>query len=509
MSKNNSDNSSHRLIIILIVFFAAFITRFAYLRFFPQGLHGDEAWTGMRADYIIKNGWIGFYDKVHSIGQWALPEYFTVPFKRYIADPYLSIRIPMAILGVLSIVLFTDFTFSILGLIPAIYVGALFITLPPFFLLSRVAFPGTSAIFFSTLSLWLFEKAYRYRKKYIFFSVGICLSLGALSYGAFPCFAIAMFISLFWYLYYPNKHDFPKGYLKKIGNIGLLFTGILPSLGIIIYCYRTEPLLRIRSQSASIFNLRTDLEWYEIYWQRILYLFKAGFIEPLVDLTDGLGSSTLFDYPSVSLLAISLIILIFTKDLQIKFWGIFLTTIVFFTFGLTIFLSNMGLFRRLLPIFPLLFFIFTLPLSDTIINKKWGVKTILHILLISTITVQITKTYEIFSNKHVNWVYCPELSAAAEFLDKLPQKPAFIFFYSSRWPYNYETFRYLFSLKNPNIPILNRSREFGYFKIEKAEPGTAFLLFDNYLSILELIQNVNPAGEGVISKNQFSYYLVK
>ena len=194
-------NSLHNLLLIIAAFIGAFL-RFFELKNFPYGLHGDEAWTGIRAEFIHYNGWIGFFDSTHSIGQWALPEYATVPFLA-INDPILIVRLPSAIAGTLSLIFFYLFLRNTLSKWPALFGLCMLAIFPVHILLSRVGFPPMMGFFFFSAGLWSFSKAAisvqrNARREKLLWSAmaGVLCALGSISYGAIPVVTVPLFLGL-------------------------------------------------------------------------------------------------------------------------------------------------------------------------------------------------------------------------------------------------------------------------------------------------------------------------
>lgn len=76
------------------------VLRLYRLDAFPVGLHGDEAWTGIEAVRILKTGFIGFWSH-SSYGNPALIFYFTALLFRLFGESVAVLRFSLAILNVL------------------------------------------------------------------------------------------------------------------------------------------------------------------------------------------------------------------------------------------------------------------------------------------------------------------------------------------------------------------------------------------------------------------------
>ena len=94
-----------------LVLIAGFLTRVAFLDLLPGGLNQDEASAGYDAYAILKYGVDrnGMKYPVHLIawgsGQNALYSYLCMPFMLALGVNELSVRLPMAIVGCVSLVL--------------------------------------------------------------------------------------------------------------------------------------------------------------------------------------------------------------------------------------------------------------------------------------------------------------------------------------------------------------------------------------------------------------------
>lgn len=148
-------------VFIASIFLVSFFLRLYKLEQLPVGLNVDEASNGYDAFALAHTGrdqhgnWFPIMFK--SFHDWVSPllTYLTVPFVKVLGLSVWSIRLPVAILGSLTVVL-TFFNLRKLGLKPLWQVfGTLLIGLGGWHILvSRWAIPPATVPFFSTLLLW-------------------------------------------------------------------------------------------------------------------------------------------------------------------------------------------------------------------------------------------------------------------------------------------------------------------------------------------------------------------
>src|SRR5690606_7818515 len=90
---------------VLFIWFigiVAVLARFTLLDSLPDGLHGDEGSTGLDARRIIDEGSIGPYTP-SALGQPAGPMYVAAVFVKLLGSEIVSVRAPMATMGVATV----------------------------------------------------------------------------------------------------------------------------------------------------------------------------------------------------------------------------------------------------------------------------------------------------------------------------------------------------------------------------------------------------------------------
>jgi hypothetical protein len=99
------------------------------------------------------------------------------------------------------------------------------------------------------------------------------------------------------------------------------------------------------------------------------------------------------------------------------------------------------------------------------------------------------------SNQAVVWVYVPQLTEASEFLADLDHEPKpYVYFYSSRWLFEYETRLYM----APGYVGEDRSVEFGHVDPPSLEADRTrdvlFLFLPAYTHLADEVVQRYPGG---------------
>ena len=90
---------------VVVVALLALSVRVFDMQDTPFGLHGDEAWTGIDARTIIDGGREEIWPYTRAaLGQPAGPMFWAVPFEKALGPSIEATRLPMAVLGALTII---------------------------------------------------------------------------------------------------------------------------------------------------------------------------------------------------------------------------------------------------------------------------------------------------------------------------------------------------------------------------------------------------------------------
>lgn len=269
--------SSKQRLILLIIVVLAFILRAYSLTDVPSGLNQDEAVSGYDAYSISTNlhDHKGNFMPIafESFGDYTSPilTYLLVPFVKVMGLNMLSIRLPVALLGTLSVLLIFRISLKIIDNINVALVGALLLCLMPWSIsLSRWSIPPNIVVFFLLLSiLWLFEAVNDQRKyKYILF--GITFGLLTYTYPTLKLFVPLMAVSII-YILLRNKVQ------KKYILISFATT-ILIALPILIMTILNGSKYNSRFNEISILSLNMPvIEFIKRYIEYFTPNFLFGF----------------------------------------------------------------------------------------------------------------------------------------------------------------------------------------------------------------------------------------
>jgi len=196
---------AHWVLLLLVAAVAAFI-RLYRLHQIPPGVNRDEASIGYTAYSLLKTG-KDEYGRPYplsfeSFGDWKLPFYIyeTIPFIKLFGLTELSVRLPSAMAGIITVVMTF---FLVRQLFSGIIVSEVLPLLSAFFLaispwsvhLSRVGSESNTAVLMVTIAVFLWLKALRGKSIYFIFSFPL-LSLTFFTYAGNHIFSSLLFFGL-------------------------------------------------------------------------------------------------------------------------------------------------------------------------------------------------------------------------------------------------------------------------------------------------------------------------
>lgn len=190
--------------------------RFWNLGRIPAGLHGDEAWTGLDARRVLSQGWIGPYVG-SALGQPTGPVYAVAGLFLFLPDEVATIRLAMAIFGVLGIA----FTYLAIreyeGPVAAGF-AALLLTGSVWHLhASRIGMMFVSCSTALMAGVWLQAVAILRGTVASFALAGLVAGLGVYSYNAYPA-AIPLYAVPFAYAWARSRGSAERGgVLRGVG----------------------------------------------------------------------------------------------------------------------------------------------------------------------------------------------------------------------------------------------------------------------------------------------------
>lgn len=487
------------LVVIAILTIAAAIPRLIALDSVPPGLHGDEAWTGLEALRIISDGGIGVWS-TSAFGQPAGPFYWTAAVLSIVEPSVASIRMSVALLGVLTIPAAFLFYRVLFGPKVAL-LGAAFLVVSFWHIqYSRIAFPVASLPLVETMAFATLFLALQRDRLWIYFLAGALLGLGFFSYLPYPFTAVgvAVFIAV-WTLTKAFSHYPMRDVLLRVGI--LAFGGLLTGGPLLLFLaanpenYGTYARLTLIPYiDGSIFDKVVLLG------TRAVQVVGRFFVASGIDYSDGLGTQPLLNVVTRFFFVIGLVVALrnFRRDPRYQF---VLLILLFSMLPAILTSTNWGENRRMIGALPMVYLLAAIGVSWTVATARPWLKqtyfipvtiaTVSVLFLISAYTNLTTYFRDYASADSTRWVYAEELTHACAWVAQQDDE-AVVYFYSGRWSYRYETCRLL----APDLQMTDRSREFGSFSIEKdSVRPTLYVFLPPYLETVDQVSAMYPDGE--------------
>lgn len=473
----------------------------------PDGLHGDEAWTGLDARRILAEGWIGPY-VTSAIGQPTGPLYLAAAALWAFPDTTFTLRATMALLGAATIpVAWATFAYMF-NRTTATFAAVLLCVMPWHLHLSRTAFMVTSWPLMELLALWALWAALRRRSYALTVVAGLIAGAGVYSYNVYlltlPLFAIP------WAWELLREDD--RGERLRIGVrlLGYVASAVLVALPLITYIASNTDTYRMHQR---IVGVQYSREWKESgvggkaellaerawEWQRALV---AG---GRPDLGDGLATER---HPVVDPVTYALAIVGFAVALTRIRRGEYAVLVIapfVLVWGALLTVED-GLFRRTLGMAPFIAVLAAIPLAGAWEwsraqprDDRWRTLAAAAVLAVPAYA-GVTGVWAYFGpvqeSRTMRFVYPRELDAASRFMRDLPPGTP-VYFYSDRWSFNYETRRFI----APDVEGVDRSLRFRRavvspdveFSRDPSRPA-AFVLLDAYLDRMPDVEGAYPGG---------------
>lgn len=504
----------------LITSLAAFL-RLYRLDAIPFGLHGDEAWTGLDARRVLREGWIGPYVG-SAMGQPTGPLYWAAIVVKTFGDGVYQVRMSMAILGIVTIPL----TYGAGSLLFDRRVGLLAATLLALsewhLHFSRLGFMVISWPMMEMASLVLVWWALRAGSCWRWGLAGVALGAGVYTYNAYWLFPAGLALVLL--VEAIRRPGWDR--LRQLARLaGAAAAALLVALPLLLYIQNPKNDYWAHNRLVSVFK---DPK----YEQRdtagkIRYLAdKAGDYvtamtwAPAPDGVDGGGSRAVLDRATLALLLPG--ILIAAWRWRNPAYLLLLVMLLAIPAGAV--LTVNGMLRRTLGLAPFLAMLAALPLGwvwsrSRQLPGEW--RHLGSVLVAIPILVAGASNVDHYFGTFpetplVRFTFAEELALASDWIAGLPPDTE-VLFYSNRWSYNYETRRYL----APGVPGADRSREFGgTAKVRNQldpdpawEGGIAYVFLGPYMGQAGPVQAHYPGGRLVQARDRYGqiafvgYYL--
>lgn len=230
---NIKEEYKHEFILYILLVIGCLVRSFG-IHTFPRGLNVDEASSAYEAFSILNFGIdrngnsFPVFIEAWGSGQSALYTYLMIPFVKVLGLNLISTRLPMILVGCLSLIVWYKLLTKIKNKEFAL-IGLAFLVICPWHIMKSRW--GIDCNFFPDITLYavFFIVKYLESKKERYFYIGsVLLGLTAYTYGTSYFFLPVFFISLLIYLRYKNEIKTSKIF------IGIAIVGIV-SLPIILY----------------------------------------------------------------------------------------------------------------------------------------------------------------------------------------------------------------------------------------------------------------------------------
>jgi 4-amino-4-deoxy-L-arabinose transferase-like glycosyltransferase len=495
---------------LLLVTFCAGIA--AFLRVyrvadFPPGLQGDEAWMGLEARRILKEGWIGVWSAT-AWGQPTGPFYWTAFLFRLLGDTTAVLRTAVALLGVAAIPVFFLFVRTVYTPRAAVISTILLVFSYWHIHYSRTAYGLISVTLVESAILLFLGRGIKSGHAWAFLVAGIVTGMGIYTYRGY-LFFVLLLVALWGVVVLQRPYP-----LKRLALHATLFA--LPIFLLAI------PMLKFISDNyddyaaygrvVSIFN-SPEYQKAEQPWGRSAFMaYKVGralaiyYVPRSADITDALGSHGLLDPVTMTLFTVGLGIAVWRWrrwQYSLILGGVALGVVAVAT------TVEWGENRRGIAALPMVFTAAglgadaLLDLSQRLLQKlkpQWETHIKTRALYLGMATVLLFAAawnihlyfHTIAGAEMTRWAYLYDLTHASAYLRS--QEPApYVYFYSPRWSWHYEARRF----QAPGLAGEDRSQEFGLFSLERRleHQHVVYLIMSPYERYLEELQRRYPGGD--------------
>jgi 4-amino-4-deoxy-L-arabinose transferase-like glycosyltransferase len=507
MANMKKSNFSRKevFVFLLIMIIGAFL-RVYQLDKYPAGFHGDEAWTGLIARQILKQGYIGFWSN-SALGQPSLFFYWTAFLFKIFGDSASIVRLSFALLQILSLPCFYLLIRLLFSYEAALFSLFFFITGPvPLEFARRGDLPAVSFSFFPSIYFYLLSlKTNKWRYSLL---SGLFLGLNNYAYHSYVLIApiLAAYTVLAVIL---NRKLFS---IKKalIPFFILITTYLLVFSPLLLITMKSPYIVFGKFRSFSILSseglrhLKSYAPQVNSSFEAIIYNFKVSLPLFYSGHDDSMGSHV-FDPIQAFFFSIGIIFAFRYAHKKYRLFPYFIFLTLFVT---CIFTINAPTFRRFQSsIFWAYIFTgvgaWTCLIWSKRILKKYNIIGTTLIITLSFVS-GIYNSYLFFSKYAVSQQTKSFTSysfvVAADFINSLPQKTR-IYFYSSIGPLNYETLRYLL---RSNIEAKDRSIEginYSDLMRDTEDQPVTYILFPNYLNLVNNLESIYPDGKKIEHKD--------
>ncbi len=482
---------------LLIVAAAATLPRFYRSEMFPPGLHGDEGGIGLEALRVLEEGWIGPYVP-SALGQPAGAIYITALVFKLFGASHLTVRASFALLGVCSVVASYLLYRTLFGRRVAV-LGATLMALSYWHLhFSRVAFLPISLLPFEVMSLFFLVLGFKTKRIMNFVMAGLFFGLCVYMYNTYPLFFLAV---LLFFVFKAVKRDYPlRDFAAQLAPFVIVV--VIVTLPLIMFALDKGSGYLTHHSSVTFFSDPAYLAKKGV-WEKTRFVAGRTVDSALVfhrggdlDGVDALGGRPLLDPLTGALFAIGVGICLWKWREERHF--LIVVGIATGILGIVLTTVYGGQYRRLISALPFVMVAAALPLDwacrfiEGSLDRRLAYPVLA--VVIGFVGYYNIRYYFVDFAQHptTKWVFCTELVESIDYVRSLWPEDTYVYFYSDRWSYNYETRQFLL----PQVPGEDRSRQFGAFSLEKADnrQDVVYLLLPPYEGLVDQIRERYPGG---------------
>lgn len=499
------------LAVIVLTAIAAFL-RIYRLGDYPAGFHGDEAWSGLEAQRILEEGWIGLQSG-SALGQAAGTFYVTALLILLLDASIFTVRLSMAIFGIATIpAAYLLFRIGF-GRLAALFATAALVVSHWHLHMSRVTFPVVALPFACTVAAAALIFAMRSRIRLAWPVAGALLGLAPYTYFAYPSFFVATLAVLAVYLFLQRDKLQPTLLSLALFAVGL-FVVLTPVISTIV----SSPTVQTgRMGQVWVFRSHEFPQGQPLFeqagflakrtWDSLTLLMR----NPRVDGTDGSGGEGAVDMGVAILAYVGLAV-------SVRRWRSppYLLALLAVLGALSVLVvtdPSTGTLRRSITAIPWVFGLAGVGVVSIVNIIRSGFGEGGRIVAVGALTlVLIAGSFwnlqyyfdDLAQSNQFDWAFAPDHVEALETAHAF-DNPGTIYFYSSRWAFDYESVRFLY----PESKGINRSDEFGTFDLTKVNDGpVTYVLIGHYAQEIDRLRQLYPGGDVIVDNDPRPRFIV-
>ncbi len=499
------------LAVVFLTAVAAFL-RIYRLADYPAGFHGDEAWSGLEAQRILEEGWIGVQTG-SALGQAAGTFYFTALLIWLLDASIFTARLSMALFGIATVpAAYLLFRVSF-GRPAALFATSALAASYWHLHLSRVTFPVIALPFACTVAAAALILAMRSRNRFAWAIAGGLLGLAPYTYFAYPSFYVATFAVLAIYIFLQRDRMKPSLLSLSFFSFGLLVV-LLPVIENVV----SSPTVQ-SGRMGQVWVFRShEFPQDETLSKKVRFLAQRAWDSltllkrnPRVDGTDGSGGEGAVDTGIAVLAYLGLAVSL--KKWRSPPYLLALLAVLGALAVLVVTDPSTGTMRRSITAIPWVFGLAGVGAvtAANVVRIAFGERGrmvaagALVLVLISGAFWNLRYYFdELAQSNQFDWAFAPDHVEALEAAHSF-ENPGTIYFYSGRWAFDYESVRFLY----PKSTGINRSDEFGTFDLEKVDEGpVTYVLIGHYAQEIDRIKQLYPGGDLLIDSKPRPRYIV-